>query len=135
MIDELKLHLSSGYLRSEFAAISDKIPVGWKHEATIRALLARRVSLDEVFESVVIPVFITFDSDVSLRHVATTDAYLSDIRAQLTDEWNDFKLTLAKTELPRKVRVELILMPMASKRELIDAFDRRLKSWQGTLIA
>lgn len=133
VLEELKLHLQGDYLRSEFAAIADKIPVGWKHEEEIRSLLARRVSLDEIFKTVVVPVFITFDSDVAIRHKETTDAYLVDIREQLTTKWRSFKTTLAETELPREVRVELILMPMASKIDLINAFDGRLKAWQGTL--
>lgn len=133
VIEELREHLKANYLRSEFAAISDKVPAGWKHEATIRALLDRTKSLDKVFKRVVVPVFITFNSAVSARHFETTDAYLAEIREELLGEWDDFKEEFSGTELPREVRVHLILLPMSSKADLIEAFDGRLKAWQRVL--
>ncbi|MEV8254680.1 DUF1837 domain-containing protein [Rhodoglobus sp. NPDC076762] len=133
VLAELKTHLETNYLRQEFAAISDKIPAGWKHEDALRALFARTKSLDEVFERVVVPVFITFDSPVSARHTNSSAQYMSEIEAELRSEWDQFKVSLAGIALPQEVRVQLILLPMASKDDLITAFDGRLKAWQKTL--
>lgn len=39
VLEELELHLDSQYLRSEFAAISDKIESGWEHADKVKAAL------------------------------------------------------------------------------------------------
>jgi hypothetical protein len=130
VLDELKIHLEADYLRNEFAAICDKIPVGWIHEADIKALLARTVSLDKVFKRVVIPVFITFDSLTTGEHSEWSEGYLKEITDELRDEWQRFRGRLSEITLPRTVQIHLILLPMATKRALIDEFDERLKGWQ-----
>jgi Cap4 SAVED domain len=130
VLAELKDHLETGYLRTEFAAISDKIPQGWSHESEIKGLLNRTLSLDEVFQRVVIPVFITFDSPTTIKHTVSTGVYLEEIANELRDEWQSFRDKLEGVSLPREVQIHLILLPMATKRALIDQFDERLKSWQ-----
>lgn len=130
VLNELKIHLKTDYLRSEFAAISDKIPAGWKYESQIKKLLSRTESLDSVFKRVVVPIFITYDSEVTGGHTAWTDEYIEEIKGELTTEWNSFRERLGRANLPRTIRVHLILLPMATKRDLMDRFDERLKAWQ-----
>lgn len=81
VLDELELHLDTQYLRSEFAAISDKVENSWEHASKVKALLRQEVSLDQVFERVVIPVFVTFDSEITGRHTRSTQEYLDEITA------------------------------------------------------
>lgn len=130
VLDELKLHLKTDYLRSEFAVIADKIPAGWAHEEKIKSLLNRTNSLDQVFQRVVIPVFITFDSPTTIDYTESSDEYLEAIKNELTEQWSSFRGKLDGITLPRTVRVHLILLPMATKKHLIDSFDERLKAWQ-----
>lgn len=130
VIDELKTHLQTDYLRAEFSAITDKMPSGIPREEQIKKLLDRKTSLDAVFSSVVIPVFITFDSSTTGAHAEWSDAYVDAIREELRREWQVFIERLGKVNLPRKVRVHLILLPMATKEHLVDEFDERLKAWQ-----
>ncbi|POH74672.1 HamA C-terminal domain-containing protein [Arthrobacter glacialis] len=130
VIAELNDHLDTDYLRTEFAAISDKVSPAWSHSTQIKALLAREVSLDAVFASVVIPVFITFDSEITAGHDISSSDYIAEIRDNLESEWSKFKIKLEGQTLPREVRICLILLPMATKRELVSAFDERLKAWQ-----
>lgn len=130
VLDELELHLDTQYLRSEFAAISDKIESGWKHADRVKALLRQEVSLDQVFERVVIPVFITFNSDVTGRHTRSNEAYIDEVSAQMRQEWEAFRRRFEKRTMPREVKIQLILLPMATKKDLLDAFDERLKAWQ-----
>lgn len=130
VLAELQDHLDKQYLRTEFAAISSKIDPSWKHAETLKSLLARQVSLDEVFERVVIPVFITFDSDITGKHQTSSPEYKAEIAEHLRAEWETFRQKLTAKQLPREVRVQLILLPMNTKTDLLDAFDGRLKSWQ-----
>lgn len=130
VLAELQEHLDKQYLRTEFAAISSKIDPTWKHAATLRSLLSQRVSLDDVFERVVIPVFITFDSGVLAKHETSSADYRTEIADHMRAEWDAFSGKLIDKPLPREVRVQLILLPMNTKSDLLDAFDRRLKSWQ-----
>ncbi|WP_273652245.1 HamA C-terminal domain-containing protein [Cellulomonas fimi] len=128
--EELRVHLQRDYLRYEFAAISDKIPRAYPHRDEIRALLARKTSLDAAFRRVVIPVFITYDSDVTGKHGESSQVYLQEIEAELAQEWETFKRRYSSWTLPRTVRAHLFLLPMATKQTLVDAFDGRLKAWQ-----
>lgn len=130
VLDELNTHLATDYLRAEFAAISDKVPAGWKHELEIKKLLGRTESLDSVFQRIVIPIFITFDSEVTGGHTARTEEYIEEIKEELTAEWESFRTRFNRKNLPRTIRVHLILLPMATKQELMDKFDERLKAWQ-----
>lgn len=130
VITELGQHLATQYLRTEFAAISDKLEPGWKHTETLRALLRKEVSLDEVFARVVVPVFITFDDDVTAEYQASSTDYIREIEAVFRARWSDFSSRLSKVTMPREVRIHLILMPTATKSKLVESFDRRLKGWQ-----
>lgn len=130
VLDELKTHLQTDYLRNEFAVICDKIPAGWMYENELRTLLGRTTSLDQVFQRVVIPVFITFDSPTTGEHSEWSDSYLQEIADELRSEWLRFRGKLGNITLPRTVQIHLILLPMATKKALIDRFDERLKSWQ-----
>jgi hypothetical protein len=133
VLDELETHLSRDYLRTEFMAISDKVEDDWEHADEIRALLARTTSLDKVFERTVVPCFITFDSDLLSTHAASTEAYAAAMTAHLEEQWTNFKGRLERRDLPRQVRIHLILMPMNTKQKLLEEFDRRLKLWQQLL--
>ena len=130
VLSELEEHLKTNYLRTEFAAISDKLSPHWEHSDRLKALLSREVSLDTVFSCVVIPVFITFDDDITARHQSSSEAYVTEVSAMLTKEWTAFRTKLNNRTLPREIRVQLILLPMATKSKLISAFDGRLKAWQ-----
>lgn len=133
VLDELETHLSKDYLRTEFMAISDKVEDDWEHADEVRALLARTTSLDKVFERTVVPCFITFDSNVLAAHAVSNETYVAEMTAHLEEEWEAFKHRLDRRDLPRQVRIHLILMPMNTKQKLLEEFDRRLKLWQALL--
>ena len=40
------------------------------------------------------------------------------------------QVRIEKRTMPREVKIHLILLPMATKKDLLDAFDERLKAWQ-----
>lgn len=130
VFSSLKEHLETDYLDTEFAAISDKLPADWEHTPALKSLLARETSLDETFSSVVIPVFISYDSETTGRHKVSSADYLHEIAAEIRTEWTKFRRRFSNQKFPREVRVQLILLPTATKKDLLDSFDGRLKSFQ-----
>jgi Cap4 SAVED domain len=130
--DELKLHLSRDYLKYEFAAISDKIPQDHPHRQNITKLLSREASLDQTFKSVVVPIFISYDSEAAGNHLESTEEYISDLQAEVHANWDSLSGRYGKWTLPRKIRAHVIYFPMSTKAALTSAFDGRLKAWQST---
>lgn len=130
--DELKLHLSRDYLKYEFAAISDKIPQDYPQREKLIKLLSRETSLDQTFKSVVVPIFISYDSDAAGAHLENTEAYLADLQAEVQSHWDSLSGRYSKWTLPRKIRAHVIYFPMSTKSALTSEFDGRLKAWQST---
>lgn len=130
--DELKLHLSRDYLKYEFAAISDKIPPDHPQREKLTKLLARETSLDQTFKSVVVPIFISYDSEAAGAHLESTADYIADLQAEVKSHWDSLNGRYGSWVLPRKIRAHVIYFPMSTKSALISAFDGRLKAWQST---
>lgn len=130
VLEELEMHLATDYLRTEFAAITDKIEPDWEHASQLTKLLDESVSLDEVFRRVVIPVFITFDSEITQRHRTHTAEYSAEMTEFVRRQYSGFQKRIADRNLPASIRVHLILMPLATKEILQAEFDGRLKAWQ-----
>jgi len=131
-VDSLREHLAADYLRTEFLAISDKLDETWEHTQAIKDLVAQRRSLDDIFQSIVIPIFATYDSDVTARHDAVSEAYVTLLQEELRQQWAVFRGSIEAGGLPRKIRAHLFLLPTNTKKALLLEFDRRLKVWQAT---
>lgn len=131
----LIIHLQAGYLRSEFLAISDKLESDWEHTAAVKSLLQKQRSLDEVFDRIVVPVFITYNSTATALHNKLSDAYTTLLKGELVARWESFISKHQAVVLPREVKLVLILLPMPKKSEMTKKFDERLKAWQAVLNA
>lgn len=114
------------YLRDEFAAIVHKIDDQWPYAQTLRLLLDKNTPLDKIFASACIPVLITYDSTVVAAHSAHDETYLSAV----TQEWEAHHAVFCGKTLPRRVKVHLFLMPLNTKKRLIQALDKELRRWQ-----
>lgn len=126
VLKELDAHFKRDYLRGEFAAITNKIDDAWPYAQKLRKLLHENTSLDEVFEAVCIPVLLTYDSETVSGHTSICDEYKSAFAAEIQKH----ALAFGKPKIPAKVRVELLLAPLGSKKALVNRFDERLKRAQ-----
>lgn len=126
VVDELEEHLDRDYLRAEFLAITNKIDPTWPLADRLKKLIHPQTSLDEIFDAVVIPVLLTYDSDVIKGHKKVTDVFKTEFEKEVLAHQSAF----AGKKLPTSVRVELFLFPLSSKDELVKTFDERLKLWQ-----
>jgi hypothetical protein len=126
VVTEIAEHTDFDYLRDEFILISDKIDRTSDFAEELKELLSKNTSLDEVFARACIPVFITYDSDCVNSHVRTNKSYASEFAKEVRKVYRRF----ARKELPMNIRVHLFLMPLSKKEELVEALNKKLKTWQ-----
>jgi hypothetical protein len=126
VVAELAQHTGRNYLRSEFAAIKNKIDPLWPFAERLKKLIHPQKTLDEIFDAVVVPVLLTYDSDAVNSHTEVTAAFKLAFREEVLKHRDTF----AGKSLPATVRIELFLFPLASKAQLVKSFDERLKKWQ-----
>lgn len=124
---ELAKHLAYDYLRSEFVAVTNKLDPNWPHADQIKLLLAENTSLDVIFDSLTVPVLLTYDSAAVGRHGHVSEEYINDIKSEANDAWDKFQ---EKCEPTWNVRLRLILMPLLSKTQLVELMHERLQAWQ-----
>jgi hypothetical protein len=127
-VEDLKAHTGRDYMRSEFVTIQNMIDPAWPYANELRKLLKPNVSLDKVFETICIPVLLTYDSETVKTHHDVTSQFI----VAFTQEVNIHRQTFADKNPLRttKLRVHLFLFPLKSKASLFAEFDARLKACQ-----
>lgn len=126
VVKELQAHTKRNYMRDECTFIAKKIDPTWPHAATLKALLHQNTSMDKIFAAVCIPVLLTYDSVTIAGHNAVTAAFEKALAAEVRRH----HMSYASKKLPTNVKIHLFLIPLGAKRELVKAFDKRLKSYQ-----
>jgi hypothetical protein len=122
----LESYADKDYLRSEFMLIVNKLDKDWIHTERLKKLLDPNTSLDEVFAALRVPVLVTYDSDVVQSHVR----HDADYYRAFSDEVMSVRASFADGGLPATLSVELIVIPLAEKRALLDALHEQLRAWQ-----
>lgn len=126
VVTELDEHFKRNYLRSEFTFIANKLDPSWPHYQRLLDLLDQNTSLDKQFSAIVVPVFLTYESSTVALHNEVSDEFLQELEKEVREHHRKF----SDRQLPDSIRVELILLPMHLKQDLVDAFDRRLEACQ-----
>ena len=125
VIAELERHTSADYLRQEFAWVSNKLSADSPRHDELRQLLDERISLDEVFNVLHVPVLLTYDSTAIQNHGAVDSSFEAAITSEINKHYDAFCQRFKST-----IRVHLVLVPLGSKQVLLDAFDLKLKALQ-----
>ncbi|MGC9196938.1 MAG: HamA C-terminal domain-containing protein [Syntrophobacteraceae bacterium] len=123
---ELKAHFERDYLRSEFAAVIKKIDDAWSHAERLKKLLHKNTSLDEIFDCLCIPVFLTYESETITSYSAVTEEFNAAFAGEVAKHYESFRSKV----LPSKFVIQLFLFPMKSKALLLHHFNERLKACQ-----
>lgn len=126
VVTELRKHTEKDYLRTEFAAITNKIENDWPHAKKLKKLLDRNTSLDNIFDALCIPILLTYESPTVAKCTRSSEEY----KTTLIKELSEYRDLFATNELPKTKRIHLFLFPMASKASLTKFFDERLKKYQ-----
>lgn len=130
VIAEIDQHLATDYLRSEFLLLKGKIDDTWPHAEPLKRLLSPNTSLDEVFKRACLPVLLTYDSECLAEHAEASDAYIAAFKAEIDKHYQAFAAKLNEKKLPANLRIHLFLLPLNTKKVLIEALDGKLKAWQ-----
>lgn len=126
VIAELDLHTKSNYLRSEFSAILNKIDSEFPLASQLRELLHSNKSLDTIVDRIVIPVLLTYESETISKFNRVTEDFKEALENEINDNWKKF----SKKKLPIDFRIELILLPLKSKKSFISSLDGMLSKWK-----
>jgi len=126
VVGELKKHSDAEYLRREFALITNKIDDTWEYAEKLRLLLNPDVSLDRIFDRVCIPVLLTYESDTVRNYNVLKSEYESLLKTEILNHYNKF----SKSDLPKDLKIHLVLFPLKDKKELIKNLHGRLEAWQ-----
>ena len=127
VVEELDFHTGKNFLRNEFALLINKIDPAWPHAERLKKLLHPNTSLDQVFDTLCVPVLLTYNSAALASHNKVTTQFC----AALSTELEKNHETFAAQPLPKNLRIHLILVPLHTKKELLTALDKELKKWQG----
>lgn len=125
VVEELSDHTKRDYLRDEFVAITNKIDEAWPHSEKLKMLLDENSSLDDIFNSVSIPVLLTYDSSVINSHNKVTDIFEAEFENEVRNNWERFK----DKNLPECVNISLILLPLRSKESIQKKLHEELQAW------
>lgn len=128
VLEDIQAHLAIDFLRKEFVFITRKVDASWPHAQQFKALIARARSLDDISSSIVMPVFLTYDSDAVDSHDVVGDSYIAAMTKETTTALSRFESRLTK---PLEVEIRLILLPLKSKTRLVELMHEKLKALQG----
>lgn len=126
VVKELVAHTDTNYLRDEFLLIKGKIDPTWPHAVALEELIAENKSLDEVFSRACIAVLLTYDSDCLNDHNKCDDDYEVAFEAEIRKHHSNF----SNKALPEDITIHLILLPLNTKKRLLQELDSKLQAWQ-----
>ncbi|RTL03304.1 MAG: DUF1837 domain-containing protein [Lysobacterales bacterium] len=126
-IESVNAHIDAGFIKSEKLILGPQVSRNIPQYEEIRALFSQNTSIDKLFEAAVFPICIATDSEAVATHSAHDDQYVVAAKRELIK----LESKLKDSGLREKIRVVLIYVPLGSKNELAQAFDKRLKGLQG----
>lgn len=125
-IESISTHLDKGFLTNQKLLLGPQIPKTTPHYDDIIALFQSQTSLDQLIGAAVFAVGILCESDAAKTAKTIDDAYKNGAGA----EWKYLAKRVSDSGLSAKIRIALIYVPLQSKKDLVDAFDTRLKGLQ-----
>lgn len=122
-IASVKAHIDQGFLNKEKLIIGPQLSKDIPRYEEIRNIFSVQTSLDNLFETAVFPICIMATSPSTAAAKKHDFTYSIDIQKELSE----LDLKLNKSGLRHKIKIVLIYFPLASKLQLADAFDKKLK--------
>lgn len=125
-IKSVNNHLKAGFLKSQKLLLGPQIPLDVPNRDQLAALFEANTSLDKLVDTAVFPIFILANSEA----VAATSEPSDQYSTELARELGDLSQTIKASAFNIPIRVPLIYVPLASKDQLLEEFDKRLKGIQ-----
>ena len=95
-------------------------------DALVRISAMSTMELSEVVERMRVPVLLTYESECVAAHDQCHDEYCAALAAEVAGIQRRF----ADRNLPSDVLIELLLVPMDKKADLVRELETRLKAWR-----
>lgn len=127
VLEDVQKHLAADFLRKEFMFIGRKVDASWPRAEAFMAAIARSKSLDEIAGTIVMPVFLTYNSDAVNAHSVVNERYVAALEQEAKAALESFERELRK---PLEVKVRMILVPLKDKKELIEIMHAKLRALQ-----
>jgi hypothetical protein len=127
---ELVEHFDASYLRREFLVIYNKIDSQWPNSSRLRALLDQNTSLDQLIDSITVPVLLTYESQAIADHTKLDEAYTSALEEEARKAWDYWLRKTTPPVLGVELKLRLILVPLENKKDFVDSLHERLIRWQ-----
>lgn len=124
-VGSIATHIDRGFLNNEKLLLGPQISKDIPHYDQIRRLFATQTSLDQLFAAAVFPVCIACDSVAIGGHTTVSDAYVEQIQGEL----DVIEAKIMESGIQQKIKLLLIYVPLGSKEQLADIFDKRLKAF------
>ena len=125
-IASITAHIDAGFLTNEKMLIGPQIPKSTPGYEEISALFKKGASLDLLLSSAVFAIGILCDSISAKQAKKRDERYIAGAVAEL----NSLAKSLADRGSTATLRFVLIYVPLAGKKELVEAFDAKLKALQ-----
>jgi hypothetical protein len=125
-ITSIKTHIEGGFLSNQKLLLGPQIPKTTPRYDEIIAIFKKQASLDVLLNNAVFAVGILCDSKAVKAAKEHTVAYVESAKQELLE----FTSKLQTSGLTGSLKLALIYMPLASKADLVQAFDSRLKGLQ-----
>lgn len=122
----IEAHSDPVYLRSEFSAILNKLDPHAPIADRLRRLLEPETSLDDVFDRIVVPVMLTYDSPTISSFNKICEDYIAAFIKEIRRNHQKFAGSNTLTD----VRIHLFLLPLESKMQFQEKLHEKLISWQ-----
>ena len=126
-LEDIEKHLAADFLRKEFIFVGRKVDSSWPMAQAFRDLIAPTRSLDEISGSIVMPVFLTYDSEAVERSNVVDQSYVETVTEEANQALKSFEQRLTK---PLDVEIRLILVPLKSKSDLVKLMHEKLQQLQ-----
>jgi hypothetical protein len=125
-ITSIRAHVDAGFLSNEKLLLGPQIPKTTPRYAEISAMFKKQASLDLLLNNAVFAVGILCNSISAKQAKERDEKYMKGAIAELAA----LAKALGNSGLAAQLRLVLIYVPLASKKELVEAFDSRLKGLQ-----
>ncbi|GLK73142.1 DUF1837 domain-containing protein [Ancylobacter dichloromethanicus] len=125
-ISSIRAHIDQGFLNREKLLLGGQIYPSIPRYDEVRRILSRQSSLDALFAAAVFPICIACDSAAAAGSKSASAEYIEGV----TKEISLLTAALKRSKLSSMIRLILIYVPLGSKKNLLAAFDRKLKALQ-----
>lgn len=124
-VNSISTHIEQGFLNNEKLLLGPQVSKDLPYYHEIRELLSVQTSLDKLFASAVFPVCIASDSMAISAHTSVCDAYVAEVQGEI----DALEEKIVASGIAQKITLLLLYVPLGSKENLADIFDKKLKGF------